>query len=209
MIRAILGMLATMLLGAGVWLFGEAAWIHGKAVLAQYLIEGAWREVRTGETTARPWPWADMAPVALLEAPQRDVRLIVLSGATGRTLAFGPARIDGSAAASGNGTVVLAGHRDTHFSFLKNLIPGDLLVLTDREGRRKSFRVVRRDVADARTTGVRIEPADGLVLFTCYPFDAVDTGGPLRYVVTAFPEGPHRREEDDRAVLRHALDERR
>lgn len=207
MSRAIVGMLAAMSLGAGLWLFGEAGWIHGKAVLAQYLIEGAWRGARAGEALPRPWPWADMVPVALLEAPQKDVRQIVLSGATGRTLAFGPAHVDGSASVSGSGTVVLAGYRDTHFSFLKSLVPGDLLVLTDREDRRRSFRVIRRDVADARTTGLRVEAADALILVTCYPFDTVDTGGPLRYVVMALPERPNPR-VSAQEVLLHAVDVR-
>ena len=111
-----------------------------------------------------------------------------------------PARIDGSAAASGNGTVVLAGHRDTHFSFPKYLVRGDRLALTDREGRCRPFRVVRRDIADARMTGACIEPADGLVLITFYPFEAVDTSSPLRCVVTALPDGT-RRAEEGRAIL--------
>ena len=67
-------------------------------------------------------------------------------------------RIDFSAAASGNGTVVLAGHRDTHFSFLKNLVPRDRLVLTDREGRFGwygviSMTLVRPECASSRWMG--------------------------------------------------------
>ena len=68
--------------------------------------------------------------------------------------------------------------------------------------------MVRRDIDDARTTGVRIEPVDGLVLVRCYPFDAVDTASPLRYVVTVLPDGPSR-VKDGRAILRHAIGGRR
>ena len=146
-------------------------------------------------------------PLAVRRAPVLCALLFFVFALIGALAA--PARVDGSAAASGNGTVVLAGHRDTHFSLLKKIWPpGDRLVLADREGRRRSFRVVRRDIADAHKNGVRIEPADGLVLVTCYWFDAGDTGGPLRCVVTALPYVPCRA-EDGRANLRHALDGRR
>ncbi len=53
-----------------------------------------------------------------------------------------------------------------------------------------------------------MEPAGGLVPVTCYPFEAVDTAGPLRYVVTVLLDDP-RCVEDGRAILRHALGGRR
>jgi sortase A len=46
-------------------------------------------------------------------------------------------------------------------------------------------------VVDSRTAVIRSEDrAAGLILMTCYPFDAVVPGGPLRYVVTARGWGP-------------------
>ena len=45
-------------------------------------------------------------------------------------------------------------------------------------------------VVDSRTAVIRSEDhAAGLILMTCYPFDAVVPGGPLRYVVTARADG--------------------
>ena len=44
----------------------------------------------------------------------------VLRGDSGRTLAFGPAWNEGSAA-PGHGTAIISGHRDTHFAFLHQL----------------------------------------------------------------------------------------
>jgi len=41
-------------------------------------------------------------------------------------------------------------------------------------------------IVDTRTDSLSINPQrTGLVLITCYPFRADQTGGPLRYVVTA------------------------
>ena len=48
------------------------------------------------------------------------------------------------------------------------------------------FRVLRADVVDSRHASVVLD-TDGamLTLITCYPFDAMEAGGPMRYVVTA------------------------
>lgn len=192
--RAVIGRilftLTALLVGAGLYLTGEAAWIHAKAKLAQYLIAEAWEETQAGVVGARPWPWADMTPLATLEAPAQGIRQVVLSGASGRNLAFGPTHIDASARPDTSGTVVLAGHRDTHFAFLESIQQGEKLILTDRSGTRRDFRVESLEIADSRTTDLRLGDGTSLVLVTCYPFDAIDAGGPLRYVVTAVVDEP-------------------
>lgn len=186
MTRAAFRVLALGLFGIGIWLTGEGIWIQAKAGLAQALIGNAWRNAADADSVPRPWPWADMAPVAILEAPLHRIRQVVLSGATGRTLAFGPAHMSASAEIGSDGVVVLVGHRDTHFAFLEDVRPGDGFVLTDRRGGRWPYRVVATEIADSRSDRLRLDPEGRqLVLLTCYPFDAVDPGGPLRYVVTA------------------------
>jgi sortase A len=49
------------------------------------------------------------------------------------------------------------------------------------------FHVREATVVDARTAviGSAGDGTAALVLVTCYPFDAVNPGGPLRYVVAA------------------------
>jgi sortase A len=87
------------------------------------------------------------------------------------------------------GVAVIAGHRDTHFRFLRDLQPGDE-ILVEAPGRpRARFRVRERTVVDARTA-VLAGPDDAreLVLVTCYPFGALRPGGPLRYLVLAEAE---------------------
>lgn len=180
------------LVGLGLWQAGEAAAIHAKALLAQALLERAWARTVAGEADVKPWPWADTWPLAVLEAPRLGRRVIVLSGASGRTLAFGPGHVDGSALPGERGLSVIAGHRDTHFRFLERLRPGDEIRLRARDGARRSFRVTATQVVDSRDA--RLDPSGdrpGLVLVTCYPFDALRPGGPLRFVVFAEEaEGP-------------------
>ena len=110
----------------------------------------------------------------------------MLAGGSGRTLAFGPGHVDGSPLPDQPGTSLIAGHRDTHFRFLARLQTGDELYVEDHTGVARRFRVTATEVADARR--VRIDVIGSrrrLVLATCYPFDALTPGGPLRYLVFA------------------------
>jgi len=177
---------AALLAGVGLWQLGQGAWIYVKARLAQRLLQRAWARTLRGEPEARPWPWADTWPVARLQVPAHGVDLIVLAGVSGRTLAFGPGHAPGSAVPGAHGTAIVAGHRDTHFRFLEWLKQGDEIIVEVPGLRRSRLRVQETSVVDSRTAVIRTEARSaGLVLVTCYPFDAVRPGGPLRYVVTA------------------------
>jgi len=180
------GLLAAALLG-----FGQAGWIHTKAMVAQWLLEGAWVRVRAGEPGARPWPWADTSPVAELTVPRLAEEVLVLDGASGRTLAFGPAHVAGSAPLGSVGNAILTGHRDTHFDFLRHLQTGDRIEVRDAGGEDSIYTVVSLAIAhvdELRLSVFALRPE--LTLVTCFPFDAVTPGGPWRYVVRAEVEGP-------------------
>lgn len=182
--------IAAGLLLAG-WQWGQAGWIAGKAVTAQWLLERAWEE-RLAGGEARPWPWADFMPVARLVVPELDVERIVLGDASPRTLAFGPGHVPASAPPGAPGTVVLAGHRDTHFAFLRHVRAGMTLEMRPAEGPARSYRVVATRVMDTRLERVVLDHPGRLVLSTCWPFDALVPGGPLRYLVIAERSNPRR-----------------
>jgi sortase A len=167
----------------------SAGLINAKAWLAPLLVERAWRETLTaGGAHTRPWPWADTWPVARLLAPTQGADLLVLAGDSGQALAFGPGHVTQSAPLGGGGLAVVGGHRDTHFAFLERLEPGELLRLQLPGGAWRHYRVVGSRVADARSEALSTgEEVEQLMLVTCYPFDAIRPGGPLRYVVEAEP----------------------
>jgi sortase A len=174
------------LLALGFWQLGQGAYIPAKAWLAQELMQRAWLRVSAGEDRAAPWPWADTWPVARLSAKSHDVDLIVLAGGSGRTLAFGPGHLSASALPGETGNMVIAGHRDTHFAFLRNLEPGDRLTIESFSGAITVYEVVGLNVIDSKKGSLLLDTDDAvLTLVTCYPFNAVNPGGPLRYVVTA------------------------
>ena len=178
--------LAAVSLTAAVFLF-DALWIPVKAELAQHLLERAWLRTLAGEPDAKPWPWADTRAVAILEVPRLGLREIVLEGSSGRNLAFGPTLVNTSRLDE-TADRILSGHRDTHFSFLKELQTGDLLRLHTTT-QTLDYRVSWQEAIDSRQQQLVIEDnIERLTLLTCYPFDALTAGGSLRWVVTALPE---------------------
>jgi sortase A len=85
---------------------------------------------------------------------------------------------------------VYSAHRDTHFSFLKNVVIGDEIDVTRSDGQKFRYRADSTSVVRFDASG--IDPLVGgheLVLSTCWPFDAL-TPGPERYLLHATMIGP-------------------
>ena len=180
---------ALLLIALGSWQFGRGAWIQAKAWVAQGLIASAWSRTLRGETEAKPWSWADTWPVARLSVPRLGVERYVLAGADGAAMAFGPGHVRGTSLPGAAGNSVIGGHRDTHLAFMRELRVGDALTVERPDGARVSYRVASAEVLDRREVWVvRQEGPTRLTLVTCYPFDALDANGPLRYVVVAQAE---------------------
>src|SRR6267142_2120444 len=175
---------------AGLILFGQGAYIHAKARLAQVLLERAFEKtIATGRET-KPWSWADTWPVARIEVKRIHASAIVLAGSSGQALAFGPGHVERTPDAGERGVAVYSAHRDTHFRFLRDVAIGDEIDITRSDGRKFRYRadsaaVVRFDASgiDPQTDGYE------LVLSTCWPFDVL-TAGPERYVLHATMIGP-------------------
>lgn len=184
-LRRLLSTLAAVCIAIAAWHGADAGYIHAKAWLGQRLLLAAWNEARATQEPVKPWPWADTHPVARLSVPGHGVDLLVLAGANGRTLAWGPGHVESTAAPGEPGTAVVTAHRDTHFAFLRTLSPGDRIVV-QRGEKTTRYRVERSFVAHHRSLRLPADPRDTtLALVTCYPFDAVDPGTPLRYAVIA------------------------
>jgi sortase A len=186
-VRRLLGLVVPVtLIAVGASQVAGGVWIHAKALLAQALLERAWQRTLGEGERVRPWPWADTFPVARLTIPRVGTSLIVLSGASGRTLAFGPGHTAGSAAPGDVGTAIVSGHRDTHFAVLQELRRGDEVRIERPDGAVIRYWIDDLRVADSRTARIRA-PTTGraLVLTTCWPFHALTPGGPLRYIATA------------------------
>lgn len=171
-------------MGAALLIWGN--WIYFKAVIAESLLEQAWVEtMQTGEAIT-PWSSMDAELAARLTVPILDVDQIILNEATGQALAFAPALVDGSTTPDMPGLTAIAAHKNTHFAFLEELAPGAALSLQMIDGQSFDYVVETGFILDSRTESLpQSDQESGLLLITCYPFDALSFNGPLRYVVSA------------------------
>lgn len=164
-------------------------WLHMKSALGQVLLASAWESAVETQQIRRAWPWADTWPVAHLSVPASNQSLVVLDGVSGEAMAFGPGRVTTSSSTASSGTFIVGGHRDSHLKFLQDVSTGQVMDLQTADGEKTRFRVAEQFIANADDGPLNL-PANlhALVLVTCYPFNALQTGGPLRYVVVALPE---------------------
>jgi len=185
-LRTLLLTATALLIIAGSAALANGLWIVAKAYAGQALLHIAWKRTDDHAVPAKPWPWADTRPVARLSVPSQRAAMLVLAGANGRTLAWGPGHLDGSAQPGDDGHAVITAHRDTHFAFLARVAIGDEIAIERADGAHIRYRVVATAVADHRALRLPRDVAvPTLTLVTCWPFDAVRAGGPMRYVVTA------------------------
>jgi len=190
-LHGLCAMAAALLLAIGLGHASHAAYLEAKASLGQRLLLRAWDAAQATGASVKPWPWADTHPVARLSVPAQDIELLVLAGANGRTLAWGPGHLNGTSLPATRGHAVVTAHRDTHFAFLRTIRNGERIVVEAPSGVKMSYRVERQFIAHHRALKLPDGGLDStLSLVTCYPFDAIDPATPLRYAVVARAEPP-------------------
>lgn len=196
-------LLARGLLIIGILLSIQASWLPAKAWLSQQLIQLSWQQAMATQAMAtqantvsanypqaasKPWPWADTFPIAELAFQRLDKSLVVLNGGDPTTLAFSAGAIAPFNQTNSTKPFVVAGHRDSHFSFLKEVAMKDIISLTDTQGRDQLYQVERIDIVDAASGQLPLlADESNLVLITCYPFEGIGNDANERYVITARP----------------------
>lgn len=170
----------------GLGLLAKGGYMAGKAQLAQYLIAHSWQDRGRQNAPAKPWPWADIHTVAKLEVPELETVQFIMNDASGEALAFGPGHLPTGRSFGDHGHTVIAGHRDSHFEFLKDIELGHTIRTEDYQGRKTRYQVIEIDIINSETEQIPLDPELNLItLVTCYPFEKLLTSGPLRYLVTA------------------------
>lgn len=175
--------LAVIIFMLGTWQLSEGMWIHVKARLAQVLIVSAWQASIKDKQHHKPWPWADTWPVARMTMNNEE--LFILEGAQGNSLAFAPGHLQGTVLPGQKGISIIGGHRDTHFQFLEYAKMGQQIQIESHHGT-SLYQVNKIAIRDSKSEPLSFAGnEDQLVLITCYPFDALQAGGDMRYVVFA------------------------
>ena len=168
----------------------RAAYLYVKAQLAQTMLHQAWARTLDAQQPIKPWSWADTTTAARLSYTLSDSdsghSVIVLDNASGEAMAFGPGHVAGALDDASNTTIALGGHRDTHLAFLEFADKQSVFELQVPSGKTLTYHFEDSFVVDSSSQQLQIaSDAPGLVLITCYPFNALQTGGPLRLVVRA------------------------
>lgn len=170
------------LVGASMVLLAKSTFIQAKAHVAEWMIANTWEERPLNGAPQKPWPWADTWVVAQITIPHLGIKQYVMQDASGESLAFGPGAVIPVSTDHYN---FIAGHRDTHFSYLDKLNQGDLVQVETYQGHMQTYQIKMTQVVDTRDGPFYVdEQSSGMSLMTCWPMDSMIPGGPLRYVVS-------------------------
>ena len=167
-------------------LIAKPSYLYAKSVVAQALLNNAWRQSQQSGDNNLPWQWSDSYPVAKLTNDKSNTDWIILSGMTGRSMAFAPSWLEDSAKPNQYGNTVISAHNDSHFSLLEDTRVGDLFFLEDKFGVIFDYRVERIDIVEERDLSpYHFQDKTMITLITCYPFDITNTPKDKRLVVQA------------------------
>jgi sortase A len=136
------------------------------------------------QRSARPPTPAAGTPLAELSIPRIGLSAVVLQGTDNRTLRKGIGHVETTPLPGEAGNAAIAGHRDSFFRPLRNVVVGDDILLTT-PGKQFHYRVSSVRIVDAgevSVIGPTTDPA--LTLVTCYPFWFIGPA-PDRFVVRA------------------------
>ena len=192
-----------ILIASGTFLFTSGLLDYWESRSAQSQIAREWQDTEATSAATGVPPTAEVpAPqdkepkqtrskrphaggaVAKLSIPRLETELFVVEGTDDRDLKRGPGHLTGSVMPGADGNCVIAGHRDTHFSVLKNIQDGDEIDL-ERDGHKYRYRVDGMQVVSPDNTE-SLQPTKDAVLnlITCYPFHYVGSA-PKRFIVHA------------------------
>ena len=129
-------------------------------------------------------PDPEPALVGRIEIPRLDFAAVIREGCEEETLSRAVGRVPGTARPGQRGNMVLAGHRDTFFSPLREIAVNDRIRVVSAtqtyEYKVEALRVVvPEEVSVMESRGV-----SELTLVTCYPF-AYAGPAPYRLIVSA------------------------
>ena len=200
---------ARVLFAVGAGCFGWVAWSLSEAAVVEAVESRRLAEARNGppgadapeESAGSTHPGALPADVAWgglgegdlvgrIDIGRLGVSAIMLSGTSARTLRRAVGHIPGTALPGEAGNVGLAGHRDSFFRELREVMAGDTISLSTPHGD-VHYLVDSVFVVEPEEVHVLAPPPTGemVTLVTCYPFHYAGPA-PLRFIVQGQRLGP-------------------
>lgn len=139
---------------------------------------------------AEPSSSIDAGVIARIEIPAVALKAVVRSGVDARTLRRSVGHLPGTVLPGEIGNSVLAGHRDSDFSPLRQIERGDLIRVQLTSGHTVVYRVDQMAIVEPDAVSVLAPSATPrLTLVTCYPFGFLGPS-PRRFIVGAAAADP-------------------
>src|SRR5712692_6444401 len=137
------------------------------------------------QSTSSPTNVSSGSPsLARLVIPKINLSAVVVEGTSRKALLVGPGHLAHTAAPGDTGNAVLAGHRDTFFRHLGELLRGDSIYV-ERGGKTYEYQVTDTKVVEPSEISVlKPFPGNQLTLITCYPIHYIGPA-PKRLIVFA------------------------
>jgi len=171
-----------VLLGVGILLLVYAAYVVIDARIYEARVLRRLAQDRSARV-AVPQP-VEGAGIGAIRIGRLGLSAVVVQGESEAILQRAVGHLVRTALPGNEGNVVLAGHRDTLFRPLKDILEGDRITLQTAE-REFEYVVESTSIVTPTDVGV-IEPSGGhtLTLITCFPFYYVGPA-PKRFIVVA------------------------
>ncbi len=175
---------AAVMLGYCAFVLGDS-WIFQRR--ARQALDRQLSETKSATTPAAPQAIAQIGPDGLIgriDIPRIGLSAVVFEGTDKVTLRRAVGHVAYTALPGQRGNVGLAGHRDSFFRPLRNIVLNDIITVTTVRGeyryRVASTRIVSPYAVDVLDSG----QTEILTLVTCYPFYFVGSA-PSRFIVRA------------------------
>jgi sortase A len=141
------------------------------------------KNVEPLQTVVAPVP-EDEEEIGTLSIPKLKQTFPIYYGESEMTLKKGIGHVNGTALPGEASNSVLAGHRDTFFRHLNQLVVGDKLIV-GRTGTYYMYKIKKIRIVDKDDKTVIVpKPRSILTLTTCYPFTFIGPA-PQRYIIEA------------------------
>lgn len=171
------------------FLLAKPCYLYTKSVVAQILLHHSWQKSLVSGEKSLPWAWSDSYPVAKLTNVKSQESWVILSGMTGRAMAFAPTWQEDSALPNEYGNTVISAHNDTHFRDLQSIELGEKFLLEDINGRVVVYRTISIEVVSLNDISpYLVQDATMITLITCYPFEPTNTDKKERLVIRAIKD---------------------
>lgn len=175
--------IALLILGVGLLVFSIGS--YGWMAYRQHELTSQWQSQPVLPVAAtQPAPNPNGSGVTLLSIPKIGLQAGILDGTDRKSLLLAPGHLQNTAWPGDSGNAVVAGHRDTFFRHLHELVTGDDIYVL-RNGGRYHYVVTQKATVDPSDVRVIRPTSDNrLTLITCYPTYYIGPA-PKRLVVVA------------------------